>query len=892
MAERTAPNYSGILNSIASKKDVTKQYEIFARFVNENELGNTATMIAEIGDKSIKNMAHAKVFMMLLDYNNLFRAVGKTRYDQLMFTLKNSERFKKVHALLEKTKSIKSKQVNLYKAKVGILIQILFLLAERIEEQGMPQLNLTGIEMAMKLLDSHSSEKKMVIDLNDYGKGYWNLLVNLLKEADFRSNDKIRYEQILSESLIKNYSSGAHLAGTSKGGEGQSALSDAMLTRLGRNIVKRIGLLLRTVQMYQSTEHPSVSVSLDALSATITDALEQRPSLTFTRIGSDLLIDDVKNRKKEKFVDDFVSQLDARNINSITITKGVSLEEIRVLVSLVSMTENQVKKAGGAKQILNRGGVSNILVDQFKYGIISADQIEATETVSQDEKMIENIIFTELVGRLKSGKGIGDLKTEEVGAAFKQLITGAFRKDKQAKQTLAQMLLAVDPSLAERALFSKEGIRDDIQWSSAQGMIDELIRELPKGPPADRQLALTNLLKMTELAIAKNKDTTLTLIIEKVIERMRLRERDLEVAAKVVEVLANITKHLIVNHKYNQALEILRNMYQVHNRCEHLPTEKKDELYIAMPSIINRGFKLVSDPEIAEVMVRDLDSDSLESVDRIAKIMEILDTEEVVNALLGGFQNESRSVRNRCFQALLSIGDKTLAVCNWKLKSLEDTGLFRRQTNGSMDDSDYYTARNAIELVSKLGGLEEINLLKDLADDQDPRIRREIMLSLSRLDPQEGAFLARLRLTDVDPEMVKSAISTLGNLRVEGSENDLIDLFFAQPELRTSILTALASIGGLESEKIMVAAAKLRFGGNLGRIYRMDPELRLIAIKSLGQCGGKIGGIALRRFIRILKNPFFRLFLWPLRSMGKRKDLLKIAQDALARVDFRLKMKI
>ena len=146
-------------------------------------------------------------------------------------------------------------------------------------------------------------------------------------------------------------------------------------------------------------------------------------------------------------------------------------------------------------------------------------------------------------------------------------------------------------------------------------------------------------------------------------------------------------------------------------------------------------------------------------------------------------------------------------------------------------------------------------------------------------------------MTDSDIEMVQSAIATLGNLKAEEAQNDLIDLFFAQPDLRPAILTALASIGGSEAESIMIPATHIRFGGNLGRIYRLSPDLRQLAIKSLGQCAGKNGAHALRRFIRILNNLFIRVFFFPLRSMGKRKEILKLTQDALARIEFRLNSK-
>jgi HEAT repeat protein len=330
-------------------------------------------------------------------------------------------------------------------------------------------------------------------------------------------------------------------------------------------------------------------------------------------------------------------------------------------------------------------------------------------------------------------------------------------------------------------------------------------------------------------------------------------------------------------------------MYQVRNRCEHLPAEKKDELCFALPDLIARAMNSVNDPDVVDVLVRDLDNDSLETIDRIVRILEILNTEEVVTKLLGGFSHDSRSVRNRCFQALLSIGEKTLAVATWKLKSLGDTGAFGRYNDGTLDEESYYLARNCIDLVSKLGKKDEIQLIKELTDDTDPRIRREVMLNLAKMDPEEGTFLARLRLTDPDPMVIKAAISTLGNLKAEGAEHDLVDLFYAQHDLQSTIVNSLALIGGQEAESLMVGATKMRFGGHLGRIYRLNPELRLTAIKALGQCGTKVGLKALRKFTRRLRNPLLRIFLFPMKSLSSAKELLRAGQDSLSRIEYRQK---
>ena len=890
MSTQDSSNFNALLSSIAAAPDQAKQFEIFGRFLQGADRGATSTLLGETVTEPSRNMLYGKLLLMLMDTPATTKYLERDIIDRINTTVSGSPKHERLAALLEKTRKLKKGQVPLFKAKLAMFLQLLFLLQERVADEGLPPVKVNVADLADRILEEQLETREMAVDLNQFGKAYWNTFVDILGEADFRTDDKIVYTMQLSPSLIDQYATGSNLTGGAKGQGGQSALSDAMVARLGRNIIKRLGLLLRTIKMYQSADHPSVTLGLEALFSTTEEVLKGRESLTLTRMGSDLLIDDVKNRKKEKFIDDFVEQLDERNVNSITFNQGVSVEELRAMCQVFAMNQAQVKKAGGVKTILDNQGVTHIMVDQFKYGIIDAEQDDATASISADEKMIENIVFTELVGRLKDGKSIGDLKSEDVGAAFKQLLTGAFRKDKNAKQSLAQMLLAIDPDLAEKALFSKGGVRDDLNWATARRTIDQLIDELPKGSGEEKIRTIRNLTQMADLAISKNKDNSLAVITEKILARFRLKERDMEVMHHLAESLVEIAKSLVVNGKYTLALPIFRNMIQVKQRCEHMPDEKKEPIHYAIPVQVEEAFESISTPEVVEALVRELSNDSLQRVDTVIKILEILGSEEVVRQLLDGFSNDSRSVRNRCFQTLQSIGGKTLSICRWKLESIGDPEVFPREDDGSLYDEGFYVSRNAVELLAKIGNEEDVQVLYDLAQDKDSRLRRVVLQTLARISPEQAASLARMTLhNDEPPEMVKTAIAVLGTLKDATVEQELIEMFYAEPQYRQVIVDALSKIGGADSEELMLGATRIALGGNLGRIYRQDSELQIAAIKGVGQFGDKRSLKVLGKYVRALSNPILRILFLPFGLLKKRKDLLKIARDAHSRVQFRLK---
>jgi hypothetical protein len=140
MSEKSGPEHLRVLNAIASARDQGKQFEILSRFIGSSDLRASTEMVNDVVSKATENMMHGKAFLLFLDYSALMKMVGKKNYDQMMHAFKGSEKMKKAYNVLEQTKKLKAKQVPLFKAKVGMHLQILFLLKERIAEEGLPPL--------------------------------------------------------------------------------------------------------------------------------------------------------------------------------------------------------------------------------------------------------------------------------------------------------------------------------------------------------------------------------------------------------------------------------------------------------------------------------------------------------------------------------------------------------------------------------------------------------------------------------------------------------------------------------------------------------------------------------------------------------------------------------
>jgi HEAT repeat protein len=891
MAGEETVDLRRLISSIGNTTDPTKQAEIMNNALGKLSIRAATEAWYDISKRTVEDLSYAKAFLLFLDVPLLNQTFGKKTVSQLHFTLKSADKYQDLLALADRLAEADVKFVKLIKAKSAMMFQLIFLVRSLVSDEGLPAMRISGPQLVKQVLESSTaSERRMRFDLNNFGRAYWNTLVEQLKEADFQTKDEENWEMLLNDSLIEQYQSGSILTASGSGGAGEARLSDAVLLRLGSNIIKRLNLLLRTTQMYQSTDHPSVSAALDAMLGTIDEAMQGREGLTISRIGGDILVEDVKIKRKEKFVLDFATALEERNVNSLTLKRGISIEEVRALLMLFAQTESQIKKAGGVKRILEGKGVSHVIVDQFTYGILGEDEEEEAENVASEEKMLVNVVFGKVLEKLQEGS-VQQMSPAELGAMIKSLISAAVRQDRGVKRTLAQMIMALDPKLAEIAVFSKEGVRDEINWSSARKMIEHLVAIIGKGAPEARANTINDLEKMAELAVSRNKETSLNQIVDKMVERLRKGERDIMVITRLFESLATICRFLILSSKYPQVIKILRSVNTMVNYYENMPADKRDDFARAVGELSATMKTTISTEEVNQALIRELDGDSMDSVDNAMKILETLGTETVVNDLLDAFTHPSRSLRNRAFQILTAMGEKSLVVCAWKLKRLGEVSEFARESDSRLVDDAFFVARNAMNLVGRIGSKRDVGLIRRISDDLDGRVRAEAISVMMRLDENEGLMLAKMRVTDSDPRVVETAVTVIGQVGAIEDTAPLIDLFYSQPDLRMSIVKTLGRVSNVAAESLLVDATHLRYGGAGGKIFRDNDELRILAFKALGSIGTETARAALRHFVRFNKNPLLRIVFVPWKDRAQNAKIVKVCEDAIHRIDHTLEKK-
>jgi putative nucleotidyltransferase with HDIG domain len=167
------------------------------------------------------------------------------------------------------------------------------------------------------------------------------------------------------------------------GGDGTPADLEvvAMETRKAEDLVRRLAAALRGAELYSPT-HPLVSRSLEALHRDALAALREAASLTVGFIGDDIVVDGVRLARGSAALISLARDLRTREVDKVTITRGLTIEDIRGLVAVLSDRESRdpVTDRMAARHVrhiqLGRIIVEEVTDDQI--GIAAARRVYAT----------------------------------------------------------------------------------------------------------------------------------------------------------------------------------------------------------------------------------------------------------------------------------------------------------------------------------------------------------------------------------------------------------------------------------------------------------------------------------------------------------------------------------
>jgi len=146
-------------------------------------------------------------------------------------------------------------------------------------------------------------------------------------------------------------------------------------------LARRLAAALRGSELYSPT-HPLVRRGVEALTSAATEALRSAPAVVIGFIGDDVVVESVRLPRVTPALASFARDLREREIDKVTLSRGVTSDDIRGLIAALGDRSSQVPVAEGlATRRVRHIALGRIAIDDVgdeRSGIAAARRVYGT----------------------------------------------------------------------------------------------------------------------------------------------------------------------------------------------------------------------------------------------------------------------------------------------------------------------------------------------------------------------------------------------------------------------------------------------------------------------------------------------------------------------------------
>lgn len=274
-------------------------------------------------------------------------------------------------------------------------------------------------------------------------------------------------------------------------------------------------------------------------------------------------------------------------------------------------------------------------------------------------------------------------------------------------------------------------------------------------------------------------------LIEKVIARMEKEYDFSTIYQSCADFLEKLCKELIFNEDYSNSIVIIN------------------------------AFKSHADPEAER---------HGEQKKRALKAIETIASEDVNRMLLTVYQHGEEQAKLNVSELIIRMGHRMQIALIDLLKTSEDRGLRRNiinllqkmgkdilpmiQAELNTGSNAWYVMRNMVMLLAEVGEEEHVEWLNPLLSHEEPRVRRETVKALVKLDAKNSVDYVRNMLTDSDMQVKRFAMGLLGTLKDVDSIPEIAQYIakqsIAKIELEDEVqLDAINALGKMGHDSVL-----------------------------------------------------------------------------------------
>ena len=134
-------------------------------------------------------------------------------------------------------------------------------------------------------------------------------------------------------------------------------------------LIRRLAAALRGTELY-SPAHPLVQRGIDAFMSAATEGLQTSPSIIIGFIGDEIVVDGHRLPRGTATLVGFARDLRERNVEKVTLTRGLTRDEVRTLIAVFSDRASPAPLADR----LAAGGVRHVPLGRVVVGGVSDEQ--------------------------------------------------------------------------------------------------------------------------------------------------------------------------------------------------------------------------------------------------------------------------------------------------------------------------------------------------------------------------------------------------------------------------------------------------------------------------------------------------------------------------------------
>ena len=832
-----------LTTAVSSLENPEDRIDSLAKFISGYKPAEIGKVLGSMVADACQRIDAGITFLAFIDRNLLKQSSPKWNWAALDEWFSKTK-LEEVWSLYNRVPSVSAKYVI---AKISLLIEVLFVLIE--DNLLDPELDMdcTGADVALTVLRGAGKEDPTFrIILSSFPVELRKFMKDILAEFDFIEKAPGIWQFTFSPASLDNFASGSNLLVHM--GSGQMSMAAAQ--RNAENLVKRLELLIKTLQMFPSG-HPSIDPSTKSFLSILSKFYKEKEQVTLSVMGDTVMINDISVARKSASMSGFIRAFTERKMSSLTFDQKVTAEDVKTFSRIFNRPPAYISEHGGMDRLLELRGLDSISVNRFHYQLISEGG-DADQTLARGDVTIEDAIFSELIDRLERGESIDSLPGSKIGDALKSVLAAAQENREEQRGMIARFVFALDPTLLEKGLLSNRVIQRGMAWKAVRKIIDRLLTSLPSPDPDTRHRTVGKLQDMALLAVERGKENSTLQIIENVSILMK-REQDPDVLYRGVILTASLMEALLSKGMMTIALEagkILNNLESMRYSRTELEAARKRSLAEAQ-----RKMDTIT---AAESLVQKILSED-EIVSREAtNLAMITPPDNLVSQLVNIFYEDNRRLRSKAFRTLLKMGKRGLSAIHDQLTEI--VTAFNSKVDGGtylLQDTEWYKARNMIQVLRDLASPSSESVLAELCKVPDSRIRRECLLALTKVSSTTAESLSMYLIIDKSKEVAEIALDILTKLAMSNPAfvPRITEAFRKNSDIRIEIMESFSILGN--HEEVISFLSSCFQEGPSGILFE-DQNLISGAFRIIGRYGGTKELPVLENLLDKVEGGFFR----------------------------------